>query len=395
MEALFWILLAGVVYAYAGYPSILWVLSFSGARPRPPVIANVDPASLPQVSIMVPSYNEAGILRERLDNLLSLRYPADRFEVIVGSDGSTDSTMSVAQSRREARVRAVSSPSRDGKTALLNRMIALSSADIVVLTDVNSRFEEDTLRHLVTPFSNPKVGCVTGELVYVNREEPVVRAGEGLYWRMENTVKEMESRFGGTLVATGAVYAMRRSLCLSLPTGASDDAANPLLVLAAGYEVVVERRARAFERAATSLREEFNRKARMVTRQLGAHARVCCFMKPFRPVLAARLVSHKLLRWLVPFFLLGALAINLTLLDRRLYQVTLGVAALGAMLCAAGMIALSRGTVVPLPIRSWVYFCVVNAAALRGVADFLLGRQRAVWTVSASTRQRTGDSGGR
>ncbi len=223
------------------------------------------------------------------------------------------------------------------------------------------------------------------QLVYLNRREPGVRAGEGLYWRFENAIKEMESRFGGTLVATGAIYALRRSIWQPLPAGISDDSVTPLLALKAGYRVVVEPNARAFERAANDLSEEFGRKARMVTRQLGAHRHVGYFLKPFRPMLAFRLASHKLMRWLVPFFLLGALVTNLFLLAQPFYQATLALAGLGAIAFLAGKAALKRSVPLPAPLRLWVYFCTVNAAAFTGVIDFLRGRHRAMWAVSPST----------
>jgi cellulose synthase/poly-beta-1,6-N-acetylglucosamine synthase-like glycosyltransferase len=384
VDVLFWLSVGCVVYAYLGYPLLLLVASaFVPTRrpaPSPPGYAD------PYVSIVVPSFNEAAALGRRLENLQALRYPADRVEVLVGSDGSTDATVSVAESVSDARVRVVSVPKRGGKTPLLNKMVALSTADLIVFTDANSSFEPEAVRHLVAPFADPAVGCVTGELVYLNRRAPGVRAGEGLYWRLENRIKEMESRFGGTLVATGAIYALRRSLWEPLPAGISDDSVTPLLALSAGCRVVVEKRARAHELAADRLSEEFQRKARMVTRQLGAHRRVGFFVVPFRPVLAFRLASHKLMRWLVPFFLLGALAANSFLLDRLFYQATFAAACAGALLFLAGRLALARGANVPAPLRLWVYFCTVNAAAVTGVLDFVRGRQRAVWAVSPSTR---------
>lgn len=385
MEGVFWLLLGTVAYAYIGYPALLWLAVRVRGR-RTLVIPPIDQAFLPRVSILLPAYNEAGWLRRRLENLLALRYPRDRVEILVGSDASTDATAEVARSFDKQGVRLFEVPERRGKTALLNEMIPVASGEVVVFTDANARFGDDALEHLVAPFASPKVGCVIGELVYVNRGAPAVRAGEGLYWQLENVIKELESRFGGTLVATGAIYAMRRQLCRLLPVGVSDDALNPLLVLAAGYDVIVEPRARAFENAATNLREEFHRKARMVTRQLGAHARVRYFLRPFHPCLAARLASHKLLRWLAPVFLIGALLINLALLDHWIYRLTLAVGLAGLLAFTIGIIVVNRGRALPAPLRLWVYFCVVNTAALKGVADFLCGRQRAMWTASPSTR---------
>ena len=385
MELLFWLLLSVVAYTYLGYPIFLWLAVRLKGRGSPSP-APSDPGTLAHVSILLPAYNEGRWLRRRLENLLALRYPSELVEILVGSDGSTDATTEVARSFGAKGVRLVESPVRCGKTALLNQMVPIASGDIIVFTDANVLFEPETLERLVAPFAWPRVGCVIGELVYVNREAPRVRAGEGLYWRFENSIKEMEGRFGGTVVGTGAVYAMRRALCRRLPTEISDDALNPLLVLAAGYDVVVEPRAKAFERAATSLREEFQRKARMVTRQLGAHAEMRFFLNPLRPILAVRLASHKLLRWLAPVFLAAALLVNLALLDHWLHRAVLAMTLAGVLAFGGGVLAGRRRRAVPAALRFWVYFCVVNAAAVKGITDFLRGRRRATWTISATTR---------
>jgi cellulose synthase/poly-beta-1,6-N-acetylglucosamine synthase-like glycosyltransferase len=372
-------------YAYVGYPAALWLASLLWTRrkrPTPPF----DVRECPRVSIVVPSHNEAGALRARLDNLLALRYPEDRLDVIVGSDGSTDDTAAVAAAIADPRVRLVAVSRRGGKTALLNMLVHVSEADVIVFTDANSRFDPDALTYLVAPFADPAIGCVTGELVYTNRDEAAIKHGEGLYWRIEGLVKALEGQFGATLVATGAIYAMRRRLCSALPPGISDDSVNPLIALAAGQRVIVEPRARAYEPAAATLGEEFNRKVRMVTRQIGAHLHVRYFLRPLRPILAARLISHKLLRWLVPYFALGAASANLCLLDRPLYYATGMAAIVGAVVFAAGWLALRRSLAVPGIVRIWVYFCVVNAAAFVGVLDFLRGRRHVVWSISPSTR---------
>ena len=383
VESLFWVCVACVLYAYAGYPLILAAASL--ILPRRPAWTAKSPAEWPRVAIVVPSYNEATVLGRRLHNLQALQYPADRLEIFVGSDASTDRTTDVVSAAGDVRVHVIAMPSRGGKTPLLNKLVAHASADLIVFTDANSEFAPDALEHLVRPFADPAVGCVTGELVYLNRRDPAVRAGEGLYWRLENYIKERESAFGGTLVATGAIYALRRQIWEPLPAGISDDSVTPLLALSQGYRVIVEPRARAYELAAR-LSEEYDRKSRMVTRQLGAHRRVGYFLRPFRPVLAFRLASHKLLRWLVPFFLIGAVFSNLFLLDTPLYRLTLAAALAGVLLFAVGRAAMKRGLRLPAPLRLWVYFCTVNAAAFAGVLDFVRGRHRAVWTVSPSTR---------
>ena len=385
VREVFWWLLGCVAYAYVGYPAALWLTSaLARRRHAPSAVSGHD--CPPHVSIVVPSYNEAALLERRIANLLALDYPSDRLDIIVGSDGSTDRTDAVVSAVRDPRVRLISVPHRGGKTALLNMLINVSSADVIVFTDANSDFAPDAIARLVEPFADPTIGCVTGELVYSNRSEAGVRAGEGLYWRLEDFVKDMEGRFGGTLVATGAIYAMRRRLCAPLPAGISDDSVNPLLVLRSGHRVVVQPRAHAFEREADNLAEEYRRKVRMVTRQLGAHAYVGYFLRPFRPMLAARLFSHKVIRWLVPFFLLGAVAVNSMLLDDWFYRVTYAAALAGAVVFLVGWHALRRSMTVPAGVRLWVYFCVVNTAAFVGIVDFVRGRERVVWSASPSTR---------
>jgi cellulose synthase/poly-beta-1,6-N-acetylglucosamine synthase-like glycosyltransferase len=384
VDALFWILIGLSLYAYAGYPLLLWVATrLRGGAPGGTAPAM---ASWPRVSVMLPAYNEAAVIEARIRNLLALDYPAGRIEIIVGSDASGDRTAEIARGFSASGVRLVEAEHRSGKTALLNRMLERASGEVIAYTDANCAWEPEALKRLVAHFADPSVGCVIGELRYVNDDEPAVAGGEGLYWRYENAVKEMESRLGGTLVANGSIYALRRSLARPLPAEISDDSVNPLLVLRDGYRVRFERRAVAREKAAKRLGEEFRRKARMVTRQLGTLMHVRGFLSPFHPVLAFRLLSHKLLRWQVPVLLIAAGIVNLLLLDRGLFQWTLLGGILFLLLAAAGGWRVARGRAAPVWMRLPAYFCVVNAAALKGTADFLLGRRRAVWRVSESTR---------
>jgi len=383
VEWLFWSMAGLCVYAYAGYPILLWLWTRGRCQPWDD---DVTMADLPRVAVMLPAYNEAAVLQRRIENLLRLDYPEDRLQVVVGLDGCTDGSATVASAYARRGVVIVEREQRGGKTSLLNEMVAASTGRILVYTDANCAYEPDALLHLVRPFCRPGIGCVIGELKYDNEEDPTVGGGEGLYWRLENAIKEMESRLGGTLVANGSIYAMRRSLFEPLPGWISDDSVNPLRALAAGAKVVFQRRAVAREKAALHLREEFQRKARMVTRQLGSHFHMRGFLWPPRLLLAFRLVSHKLLRWLVPIFLLVALAANLMLLPGPLYVATLALALAGAGAGALGGLMLAAGRQPPRLLRLAAYFWIVNLAAVKGLIDFMRGRQRAIWRISASTR---------
>lgn len=383
MEWLFWGMVTLCAYAYAGYPLALWVVTRHKRQPWPEAAPG---ESLPSISIMLPAHNEAKVLGRRIENLLGLDYPAGRTEIVVGLDGCTDDSLQVASSFAGAGVLIIDRKERRGKTDLLNEMVARSKGALLVYTDANCAFDRDALRQLVIPFGNPGVGCVIGELKYENEEDPAVGGGEGLYWRLENSIKEMESLSGKTLVANGSIYAMRRELFEELPGWISDDSVNPLRVLAKGFMVVFHRRALAREKAALLLREEFGRKARMVTRQLGAHSYVRFFLWPPRLALAARLISHKLLRWLVPLFLILAFMANLSLVNSLPYSLTMAALAVGMGAGLVGGMGLAMGYRPGRVLRLAAYFWVVNLAALKGLLDFARGRQRAVWKISASTR---------
>lgn len=383
MEWLFWSMVGLCVYAYAGYPVLLWLWTRGRDQPWDDRIPMQE---LPQVAVMLPAHNEEAVLSRRIENLLNLDYPDDRLQVVVGLDGCTDGSVAVAANYAGRGVLLVERAERSGKTSLLNEMVAGSTGQILVYTDANSFYESDALLHLVRPLSHPGIDCVIGELKYDNEEDPTVGGGEGVYWHLENAIKEMESRLGSTLVANGSIYAMRRSLFESLPGWISDDSVNPLLALARGAQVVFQRRAVAREKAALKLREEFHRKSRMVTRQLGSYIHVHGFLWPPRILLAFRLVSHKLLRWLVPVFLLVTFAANLALLPRPLYVVTLVLLLAGVGAGTLGGVCLAAGWRTPRLLRLAAYFWVVNLAALKGLVDFIRGHQRAVWRISASTR---------
>jgi cellulose synthase/poly-beta-1,6-N-acetylglucosamine synthase-like glycosyltransferase len=326
------------------------------------------------------------VIARKIRNSLELDYPAGRLEIVVVSDGSSDATEETARRSAGGAVRLVFREDHEGKTACINAILPDLRGEIVAFTDANAFFRRDALRYLTAPFADPMVGCVMGELEYAREDSPNSRSGEGLYWRYENLLKERESRLGSTIVGNGAIYALRRELCRPLPREVEADVVNPLLALAAGRRVVFERRARCEEKAAATAREEFSRKTRIITNQITSYLFGWRELRPLPGTALFQILSHKLLRWLVPVFLGGVLAGSILMSGTAAGRWLLGAQAVFYLAAAAGWILETGGRKVPRVLFVPYYFCVVNAASLKGMADFLGGRRRVIWEKAPSTR---------
>ena len=349
MVVVFWCSVAVVVYVYLGYPVLLSLgLRVRAGRSR--TSARLDERStgetVPGVSIVIAARNEAARLGPRIENLLSLDYPADRRQIIVVSDGSTDATPDVLGGYAGV-VDAVTVPA-GGKALALNAGVARATFDLLVFADARQAFASDALRELVAPFDNPSVGAVTGELL-LDAESPCRRLGRerraaghrpeartqagdgriaerrvtarstiadgvGLYWRYEKQLRRMESAVDSTLDATGAIYAMRRSLFTPLPADTVlDDVLTPMRVVLSGSRVVFNERARAFDRASADADAEVRRKIRTLAGNYQILALEPRLLLPWRNRVWWQYASHKLARLVVPYALLTAFASSLAL----------------------------------------------------------------------------------
>jgi poly-beta-1,6-N-acetyl-D-glucosamine synthase len=346
MAGFFWLLVASVAYAYIGYPLCLHV--WRRLRPRP--LASVDsPGLTPGVSIVIAARDEGRRLAGRLDNLLTLDYPAAERQIIVVSDGSTDDSLDVL-ARYEPAVESVALPAV-GKARALNAGVERARFGLLVFADARQAFAPDALRALVAPFRDPRVGAVSGELVLdgeardrralaPDRRGRVIRPiaadaerrfshdrrlsipstiaeGVGLYWRYEKQIRRDESAVGSTMGATGAMYAMRRSLWRPLPADAIlDDVLAPMRCVLAGSRVVFEDRARAFDRTARDAKAESRRKRRTLAGNYQLLWLEPALLLPWRNPAWVQFVSHKVARLAVPYALPPLWLLSL-LLSRR------------------------------------------------------------------------------
>lgn len=367
---------AGVLfYVYCGYPLLLFLVSSFVRRPSRPA------PSEPSVTFLISAYNEEDVLREKLQNTLALDYPAEKLEIIVVSDCSTDGTDAIAREYEPFGVRLVQMQKRGGKTAGLNAAVSRASGDILVFSDANALYRPDSVRQLVRNFADPQVGCVTGESRYLAALAGTVGANEGLYWKYERALKVWESRLGSMVGSDGAIMALRTRLYRKLDPADLNDLVIPLQVVQAGLRCVYEPEAVCDEQAMTEYTQEFRRKQRVVNRSVRAIGQFTDLLNPFRyGAFAIQLWSHKALRWTAGAWMLTLLIANAFLIDRGtawraafLVQLAFyGLAGLGGFMALLRLPGLSL-------LRLPAYLCMVNAAALYGIGLGLSGRTYVTW----------------
>jgi biofilm PGA synthesis N-glycosyltransferase PgaC len=370
MRLLFWSSLSLIFVAYAGYPIALYFRA--RLWPRPVRRAGISP----HVSIVLAVRNEEQNLPRKLRDLTALDYPADRLEVIVVSDGSTDATNKILAAWENCNRRTVFLPEHRGKATALNHGVAEARGEIIVFTDARQMIASDALRKLVTNFADPSVGCVSGELIIGEGSTAASAEGVGLYWRVEKNIRHWEGLAGSTVGATGAFYAVRKNLLLPLPQETIlDDVYIPFQVVRQGQRVVVERRALAWDDFKPTLKQEFRRKVRTLIgnyQLLQLAPWVLTHSNPLR----LQFACHKLLRLLVPFGLV-TLLVSAFWIRKGIYELALEFQLFFYALAVLSIFRAKVGVVSRLSAIS-LAFVVLNTAAAVAFIYFITGR-KAAW----------------
>jgi cellulose synthase/poly-beta-1,6-N-acetylglucosamine synthase-like glycosyltransferase len=382
LEAVFWTAVGLLVYAHVGYPLALRGLAALSGRPQIRV-PDLPESELPDASLIVAAHDEAEVIVAKVANALALDYPRDRLELIVASDGSTDHTAELA---REAGADLVLELPRGGKVAALNAAVERSRGEVLAFSDANSLWEPDALRRLAARLAQPEVGYVCGRLSLGSpRGSAGVDRGanqEGLYWRYETAVRELESRLAGVTAGNGAIYAVRRETYLFLPPERGQDITFPFMTVKLGRRAVYERTAIAREPMAQNVGAEFARKRRMMAGAWGTMLGGGMLSpRGYSPLYAFEIFSHRLLRYASPFLHLVALGANLALLGEGwVYAATL--AAQLALLAAAAL----AGAVPATPLRIARYYVAVTASSAAGLWDYLRHGIPLTWEQAEGTR---------
>jgi biofilm PGA synthesis N-glycosyltransferase PgaC len=374
----FWVSAILLAYVYAGYPVVAAIRARFARRPR--LRGPIEPF----VSIVVIANNEEERIGARIANLLALDYPADRREIVIASDGSTDATVVRAREYERQGVIVRSFAARRGKSAVLNVVVPSLRSEIVLFADARQQFDAGTLRALVENFADPLVGAVSGELVLTTSDRTAAAGrGSAFYWRYEKFIRSTEGRTDSTVGATGAIYAIRRALFEPIPDDTIlDDVLIPLRIVRRGYRVLFEPRARAYDSASATAQHEFVRKARTIAGTFQLFSRELWLFDPRRNRLWLQTMSHKALRLALPVLhatlLVASAVVVFASTPAWFYQTAF---AGQAMFYAAAVIGYAQGCA---PRRSFVFtvpcaICLLSWATVVGFVRFLTNRQQVTW----------------
>jgi cellulose synthase/poly-beta-1,6-N-acetylglucosamine synthase-like glycosyltransferase len=373
-QVVFIAVMAMVAFTYASYPALIYALSFVLRRP----VRRDD--ITPRVSVIIAAYNEERDIAAKLKNTLALDYPRDRMEIIVASDCSTDRTDEIVRKFGAQGVILYRQTERLGKTVAQNQAVKVSSGEILVFSDATTKYEPDAIRKLVRNFADHEVGCVAGQLIYVDALSSAVGKGCRSYWGYEKFLKRCESLTGTLIGVSGCMYAVRRICHARLANDMIDDFVIATEIHLQGLRAVYEPEAIAVEDTNRRAKDEFRMRVRVIKQTLSALARYRQALNPFEHKLfAVQMISHKAMRYAVPFLLIAAFIASgwasgsvgwlrfAFLLQLFLY---------GAAL--AGFVG-ERQKVKLGPLAIPYYFALVNVASLVAFLKALYGETYIVW----------------
>lgn len=377
MIVMFWLFIGLILYCYFGYPILLAIVS--SLFPHPVSKENIKP----KISIVISVWNEQDVISQKISNLLALRYPSDHMEILIGSDGSDDGTNEIIRSFNDDRIRFLEFKERRGKMAVLNELVSMSRHEIIVFNDARQELPDDAISKLVSNFADPHVGCVSGELVF-RKKDGATAQGINLYWEYEKFMRNHEARIHSMLGATGAMYAIRKNLYHPVPHHiVLDDMYIPFRVIEQGYRAIFEPEAKAYDNAAENPQEEYRRKTRTLFGNLQIFQIFGRMFNPFKSPIAVQLFSHKFLRILAPFLMIGLIGINLVLIKQKFYAIVLVMQISFYLMAVIGFLTkgLKRGIFHKITKLCYIpyVFCLLNLSVLTGCWRFLNSKQDITW----------------
>lgn len=373
LEYIFWFFFALIIFHYVGFGLVVMILGkLFGQKNR---ATEMTDSELPTVSFIIAAYNEERIIEQKIKNDLCLDYPKDKLEIIIVSDGSTDSTQHIIQNLQKSSslITALHSPERKGKTAALNRAIAIAKNEILVFSDANSFFKTDALKKLVRHFSEPRIGGVCGRKSILFHEGRKASLGDRLYWIYESYLKQAESHLGSIATADGEIFALRKRLFKPVSEKLiNDDLVITLNIIQQDYRVIYDQSAITEEEASLSLKDDFNVKSRMVYGGLQIIALYFSVLNPLKSWFGLQFFFHKTLRYLMWILLIGILTSNILLIPMQnsFYTTFVALQILFYLMALTGFL-LDRKQLPTGILYLPYYYCNVNVAAAKGFWFFI------------------------
>jgi len=379
VKTIFWLSIGIITYTYIGYPVVLVIISLFRIRP----VTKKD--IKPYVSLVISLHNEEKVISKKLTSCLELNYPKDKLEILIGLDGATDKTGEIIKQYKSKGVSLYAYEKRRGKPSVLNDLLSIARGDIIVFTDARQLLDKNAVTKLISNFADESVGCVSGEMILKSTDNSDKGLeGLGIYWNYEKFIRYKESSIHSMIGATGAIFAIRKKLFKPIPvTKILDDVYTPLSIVKQGYRAIFDRESKAYDKSSTKPGQEYKRKVRTLTGNYQIFAMFTDLFNPFSSPIAFQLFSHKLLRVLVPFFMMSIFVCSILLANDVLYA--------GLLICQIFLYLLAiRGGVVAKrkigsrsffdKLTSGIYtFCLLNFAALAGLYRYITNSQNIAW----------------
>jgi poly-beta-1,6-N-acetyl-D-glucosamine synthase len=375
MEIVFWICIFLIFYTYVGYFFLLKIWSFFYPKTEIPHKKDLS------LSFIIPAYNEAHLLAQKIKNTLEQSYPQELMEIIVVADGSNDNSEEVV--KQFPNVKYFHIPERQGKTMAMNRAVPLAKGEIILFSDANTLINKDAVTLMLGHFDNAKVGAVAGEKRILTHKADAQNAqGEGFYWKYESAVKQLEYQIYSVIGAAGELFAVRRSLFHELPSDTIlDDFMQTMLIADKGYRIAYEPNAYAEETASINTKEEWKRKVRICAGGWQSISRLPSLLNVFKHgTLSVHYISHKVIRWAItPSLMVLAFILNLLLVGQAwVYEYTLFGQIMMYTFAFIGFLHLGKLSKLKLFMIPY-YFVLMNASTFSGALRFLRKKQSAVW----------------
>jgi len=375
IEVIFYVFLFGVVQAYFIYPLSIYILGIFRNTKTSKDLSRF------YVTVIITAFNEENLIEHKVKNTIEIDYPKENMQIIVASDGSKDRTNEIVNKFNEYSVELVSIAERKGKENAQREALKHAKGEIIVFTDVATTLEKNAIERIVSNFADPSIGCVSSEDRVIGKDGK--QSGENFYVRYEMWLRKLESKVGSPVGLSGSFFAARKSVCEDFSSEMDSDFRTLLNSVKRGMRGTVDPEAIGYYQDLSDQRREFERKVRTVLRGLTVFFRNIEFLNVFRyGLFSYELFCHKLLRWLVPFFLIIMFVVNIPLAS-----VSRGFAILMAAQClfyAIAAIQLFRDMYSSsiLFIKIPIYFVTVNASILVAWFRYLTGQRVLVWTPS-------------